>query len=203
MCKVKSGCSGPNTLRYLTVSCGGYDPENAHPPSLIDVTNTVLFSLCRASCGHLGSPAAVSCPRARHLAAARQRRVRPFVMAPLVCALWWLRIEPSLALGFRGAPLVCTCPSVAVPLVAARTCACPCGGASTSRPCLASSRAQGTSALDLAAVAFSASPAGSKPAVPSARASAVPTTGTAPPHSCALTSDCREGQHADRSSHRA
>ena len=42
-----------------------------------------------------------------------------------VPVLWWLRIEPSLALGFRGVPLVCTCPSVAVPQVAARACACP------------------------------------------------------------------------------
>ena len=61
------------------------------------------------------------------------------------------------------------------------------GGVSTLRPRPALSRAQGTSASDLAAVAFSASPAGSKPAVPSTSAGAVPTTGSAPPRSCALT----------------
>jgi hypothetical protein len=62
-----------------------------------------------------------------------------------------------------------------------------CGGVSTSSPHLALSRAQGTSALDLTAVAFSALPVGLKLAVPSARAGAVPTTGSASPHLCVLT----------------
>ena len=61
----------------------------------------------------------------------------------------------------------------------------PRGKLSTSHP--ASPCAHGTSASSLAAVAISASLAGSTPAVPSARAGATPTTGNAPPRSCALT----------------
>ena len=45
---------------------------------------------------------------------------------------------------------------------------------------------RGTSASDLAVMAFSALLAGSTLAVSSARADAAPTTGSAPPHSCAL-----------------
>src|SRR6266581_2187668 len=59
------------------------------------------------------------------------------------------------------------------------------GNISTSR--LATLCAQGTNASGLAAVAFSASPAGSTPTVPSARACASPTISSAPPRLCVST----------------
>jgi hypothetical protein len=61
------------------------------------------------------------------------------------------------------------------------------GSVSTSCPHPALSCAQGTSTSDLVVVALSASPVGSKLAVPSARAGAVPTASSTPPHLCELT----------------
>ena len=55
-----------------------------------------------------------------------------------------------------------------------------CHGVSTSCPRPALSCAQDTHALGLAVAAFSVSPAGSTPAVPSAKAGAAPATGNAP-----------------------
>ena len=54
------------------------------------------------------------------------------------------------------------------------------------RPCALDINAY-INASGLAAAAFSASPAGSTPALSPARAGAAPTTGSAPPRSCALT----------------
>ena len=53
--------------------------------------------------------------------------------------------------------------------------------------CLATPCAQGTYASDLAAMALSASPAGSTPEVPSAKAGAGLTTGDSTPSSCVVT----------------
>jgi len=62
-----------------------------------------------------------------------------------------------------------------------------CGGMSTSCLCLALSCAQGTNALGLVMMAFSALLVGSMLVIPLARAGVAPTTGDAPPGSCALT----------------
>jgi len=62
-----------------------------------------------------------------------------------------------------------------------------CGGTSTSCLCLALSCAQGTNALGLATMAFSASLAGSMLVIPLARAGVAPTMGDTPPCLCALT----------------
>jgi hypothetical protein len=153
---------------------------------------TTLTGLSRAQLPPcLGSLVAVPCARACHLAAAcpSQRHVCPFMMALPVCARPLVAVHRALTcagclwgtsglhLPFRGSALG---GSSCVHLPS-------CSSVSTSSPCLALSRAQGTSALDLTAVAFSALPVGSKPAVPSARAGAVPMTSSASPCLCALT----------------
>ena len=137
--------------------------------------------------GFLLQPSLSGIPRGCSLPSGRGSLVRRLLRWPtgLVFALIWA----PFAMSFH----VHTCPLVAASQVFA------CGGASSScLPChnsshplrclpsfglpfsgastmyLASPFAQGTNASDLAAVALSASPAGSTPAVPSPRAGATP-----------------------------
>ena len=126
--------------------------------------------------------------RARVFAAASQARPR-LLAAPLLAAKC-VRVRPrsgdARARTFVAAPLGCARPSAAAPPVVARRLRDGLPAASRLRA-LVSPCVQGANASDLAAAALSASPAGSTPAVLSARAGAAPTTGNASPRSCSST----------------
>ena len=149
----------------------------------------------------------VVCQQYSHLATVSRVWGPPFVAAPQLRVCVLPLFGYACACSFVAAPLVWACPSAAAAAAAATAVACglpsplvaapllvtrtwPCREPSTSRPALPCP--QGTSASSLAAFAISALPAGSTPAVRSARAGAAPTTGNAPlVRPCQLTGDRR------------
>jgi hypothetical protein len=199
----------PLTRRFAPYSAPLLDPKGLVPP----VDRMSLRDSCRG--GQLGSrvpsfesmACACACPSAaaswactHHLAAVPRALARPLVVVSQLYAGARLAVAvvrwhspfrggaSSMFLAFSSGPSCMHLSGLSSPSVGIS-----CGSASTS--CLATRCGQDASASDFAAVALSASPAGSTLAVSSARAGAAPTTGTPPiVHACL----CSKTRHPPR-----